>query len=396
MESFSTDKPTYRVQGIDILRGLVMVIMALDHTREFFHADAYMHDPLDLKTTSPVLFLTRWITHFCAPVFVFLAGTSAYLQLKRKTRSELSRFLISRGIWLILVEIVLMGFLMTLDPGYTYLVLSVLWAIGISMVLLGLMVFLPHWVILMAGLIIVFGHNLLDPYEKGQQLLPAWYQLLHRPSVLPVSEQFFIGNFYPFPVWTGVLFLGFSFGRLFKEDKPGRLRLKIAVTGAIVLGIFILLRAFNVYGDPSNWERQKTFLYSLFSFVNTNKYPPSLLFLTMTIGPALLLLAAFGNGSGRIGSFLKVYGRVPFFFYILHFLLIRILSVIAFMLNGHTFKEGAAGVPGFPFKFIIPGEGFSLGVVYLVWIFVVLLFYPLCKWFGKYRKENPKWWLSYF
>lgn len=373
-----------------------MVIMALDHTREFFHADAYMHDPLDLQTTSPVLFLTRWITHFCAPVFVFLAGTSAYLQLKRKSKPELRKFLISRGLWLILVEIVLMGFLMTLDPGYTYIILSVLWAIGFSMVLLGLMLFMPYWIILLVGLVIVFGHNLLDPFEKGRVIFPVWYQLLHRPSVIPLAENFFLGNFYPFLVWTGVLFLGYAFGKVFDEDNATRLRLKIAVIGAVVVGIFVLFRGFNIYGNPLDWQRGKNFLFSIFSFVNTNKYPPSLLFLAMTIGPALLLLAFLRKGNSRVGQFLKVYGRVPFFFFILHFFLIRLLSVIAFMMNGHSFREGAEGVPGFPFKFQVPGEGYSLAVVYLVWIFVVLILYPLCRWFGKYRQEHPKWWLSYF
>lgn len=385
----------YRIESIDLLRGLVMIIMALDHTRENFHALAYTGDPLNLQTTTPVLFLTRWITHFCAPVFVFLSGTSVFLQSLRKSKAALSSFLIKRGLWLILVELSIMTFAVTFDISYSIFILVVIWAIGLSMVLLGLAIWLPFKMILAIGLLIVFGHNSLDFWEARQGgSYSIWYSFIHRPGIYPLSEDHALGIFYPFLPWVGVMFLGYCFGK-FYEGHITKTKNIIVYIGVGAMLLFMMLRWSNVYGDPLPWSPQKNALLGFFSFINTQKYPPSLLFICMTLGPALIFLGLAGNIRNRIQEIITVYGRVPFFYYILHFYLLHGISMILFLVRGHSWKEGVEGVPGFPFKFIIPGEGYSLGIVFFVWIAVVIALYPACKWFSEYKRTNKKWWLSY-
>ncbi len=384
-----------RFDSIDILRGLVMIIMALDHTRDFFHISAWSDDPLNLQTTSPVLFLTRWITHFCAPVFVFLAGSSIWFQGTKKTKKELSLFLIKRGLWLILVEIVIFNFAFSFDPSYTTIALQVIWAIGGSMVILGLMIWLPFHIILLIGSAIVFGHNTLDLYEAKRSDFTLIYSLLHRPGVFPISEGHSIFAFYPILSWCGLMIMGYCFGKLFTFYKGAQRNRILTWLGLGIILFFIALRAANIYGNPRPWSHQNDFLFTIFSFVDTHKYPPSLLYMCMTIGPAILFIRWFGKIKNRITDIIMVFGRVPFFYYILHFFLIHFLCMLFFLMRGHTFKEGIhTGFSMLP-NFIVNNEGYSLAAVYGIWIFVVVLLYPLCKWFSTYKKTHSQWWLSY-
>jgi uncharacterized membrane protein len=385
----------YRVNSIDLLRGLVMIIMALDHTRDFFHVQAFTDDPLNLSTTTPALFFTRWITHFCAPVFVFLVGTSAYLQGQRKSKGELSSFLVKRGHWLIIIELTVITLGITFDVQYSHLILQTIWAIGISMVLLGLAIWLPFTAILAIGLLIVFGHNLLDAAEASRngQVGVLW-SLLHRQSIVPLSSNHTLMILYPFLSWTGLMFLGYVLGRLFSTSVQPSLRKKtLTALGLGAIALFILLRSGNFYGDPLPWSPQKDVLYSTFSFINTQKYPPSLLFLCMTIGPALLFLAFVGKAQSRMAKIITVYGRVPFFYYVLHFYLLHFLTTLFFMARGHSFSEGLNSP--LRLKFVKPGEGLELWQVYLVWLTVVAALYPVCKWFSTFKQHHKQWWLSY-
>lgn len=372
-----------------------MIIMALDHTRDFFHAPAFTEDPLNLQTTTPFLFFTRWITHFCAPVFVFLSGTSAYLQGMRKTKKELSRFLVTRGLWLIFAEVLIITLAITYNIYFPVIIFQVIGAIGISMFLLGLLIWLPYAAILIIGLGIVFGHNLLDAWEAAQgQNLPGWYYPLLKPTFVPITEHLSLQIFYPFLPWTGIMIIGYCFGKLYRPGVENRNR-KVFLTGASMILLFVLLRWSNVYGDPQDWSAQKNTLYTIFSFIDTEKYPPSLLYTCMTLGPALVFLSLTERIRGRLVDIITVYGRVPFFYYVLHFYIIHGVSAILFLSRGHSVSEGMNAVRELPLKFIIPGEGYSLGIVYLVWILIVVFLYPLCKWYSEYKRRNKSWVLSY-
>jgi uncharacterized membrane protein len=393
-QSSPLQKRSYRIESIDLLRGLVMIIMALDHTRDFFHQASNIDDPLNLATTTPFLYFTRWITHFCAPVFVFLSGTSVYLQSLRKTKKQLSVFLITRGSWLILVELFVMNFAFSFDVYYPIVFLQTIWSIGISMIFLGLAIWLPFTAILTAGLIIVFGHNLLDFYEKGLQSDPGFlYSLLHRQGLYTLWKGHNLFILYPFLAWTGLMFLGYCFGRIFQKTTPSQRMKILTILGGSVILFFIALRASNVYGDPGHWTTQKNGTYTFLSFMNVQKYPPSLLYLCATIGPAILFLAWAGNAKSRLSKIITIYGRVPFFYYIIHFYVLHFLSMILFFARGHSFKEGWNSP--LPFKFILPGDGYNLLTVYLIWISVVAALYPLCKWFSQYKQTHKQWWLSY-
>lgn len=388
-------QPLTRINAIDLLRGIVMIIMALDHTRDYFHSEAFTGDPLNLATTSPFLFFTRWITHFCAPVFVFLSGTSAYLQGLRKPRKQLSLFLIKRGLWLILVEVLIMTLGITFDIHYSTIILQVIWTIGISMFILGLVIRLPFSVVLAIGLLIVAGHNLLDYYESSHTGdFPVWYQFLHRQGGFALSDTTTVMIFYPFLPWTGVMILGYCFGRFYLSDILNRHKRSMALGAALVI-VFIILRSINLYGNPFPWATQKTSLYTFLSFINAHKYPPSLLFICMTIGPSLILLGLVGETENRLTKAVTVFGRVPLFYYIIHFYVLHLFSAIAYLMRGHTVDEGLKGAAGSPFKFLAPGEGYGLAVVYAVWIVLILLLYPLCKWYAAYKAEKKKWYLSY-
>jgi len=386
-----------RIGSIDTLRGLVMVIMALDHVRDFFHITAFTQDPTNLNTTTPALFFTRWITHFCAPVFVFLAGTSAYLLGQKRTKKELSAFLIKRGLWLIIAEITLVGLGWTFDPLFHGAMLQVIWAIGCSMILLGVLIYLPFKIVVATGLIIFLGHNVFDLVPTPQQgvggvLIKAFFTA--RGSFYELPSNRFIGFLYAILPWASVMILGYGFGYFYRAEVSMEQRRKwLLLLGSGVIALFIIFRFIEAYGDPRHWTPQKNGLFTFLSFINTNKYPPSLEYLCMTLGPAIIVLALIENVQNRLTAFLSTFGRVPFFYYILHIYLIHFLCVAAFFITGHSTNEIAD--KNSPFLFRPANFGFSLPVVYLIWIFAVTLLYPLCRWYNKYKATHNKWWLSY-
>jgi uncharacterized membrane protein len=386
-----------RIESIDVLRGIVMVIMALDHVRDYFHQSG---DPLDLATTTPLLFFTRWITHFCAPVFVFLSGTSIYLQSLRKTKKVLQSFLIKRGLWLIFIEIVVISFAWTFNPHYNIIVFQVIWAIGISMVLLGLLIRLPLNVILITGLIIVFGHNLLDIPESAPGFKAGfWWDLLHHGffAAYPISQSHVLLILYPFVPWVGLMMMGYCSGVFFSQKfTVGQRRKTLNRVGIGLIVLFIALRFTNGYGNPQQWHIQKNGLFTFLSFINVQKYPPSLLYMCMTIGPAFLLLLFFEKIKNGFTAAIKIYGRVPFFYYVAHLYLIHIASAVFVFIKGHSLAEATTINGDLPFYFLAEKDGYSLLVVYIVWAAVVIALFPLCKWYDHYKTHHrEKWWLSY-
>ncbi len=398
-----------RIQSIDILRGIVMVIMALDHVRDFFYnADvsgggaSVAMDPTNLATTTPVLFFTRWITHYCAPIFIFLAGTSVFLMSRKKTKAELSAFLIKRGFWLVFVEMIIITFGWTYNPLFSLVILQVIWAIGISMVFLGLLIRLPFWLVFALGLIIVFGHNLLNDPEltsklKGKFLPDLLYysEFSIYPKDMSLSHHIII--VYAFVPWLGVMMLGYCFGKLYQQtiDRAWRKKMLLSM-GTILVLLFIFIRMMKGYGDPVPMSEQpRGSLFTFLSFLNVNKYPPSLAFLCMTLGPAMIVLALIENIQNKVTDFFRVYGRVPMFYYIIHFYIIHTVAIVVFFAQG--FSASDIVTQGNPFLFKPPGFGFGLPGVYAVWLFVFLVLYPLCKKYDRYKTKYSaeKWWLSY-
>ena len=387
-----------RVASIDFLRGLVMIIMALDHVRMYFGLGTWYSEPTNLATTTTLLFFTRWITHFCAPVFVFLAGTSAFLYgMRRANVGETALFLLTRGLWLIFVELVIVNFAWTFDITYSFRILQVIWAIGISMVVLSGLVFLPKWMISGIGIVLVFGHNLLDSiHRQGSSAQDVIWYALHQPNSVFIDSTHLINFVYPVLPWIGLMALGYGFGSLYRDDFPVEKRrrwlLRIGV-GAVVL--FIFLRGFNLYGEPHAWEPQSSLVFSLIPFLNTTKYPPSLQFLLMTMGPALICLSAIEPLGKYLPKPVIVFGRVPFFFYILHLYVIHVLALLWLVYQGRDWHQYILSA-----REIMSGTlrdvGLSLGAVYVIWMVVILLLYPICKWYQNYRATNPaKWWLRY-
>ena len=387
-----------RIESIDLLRGFAIVIMALDHVRDYFHADYFLFDPTDMQQTNGALFFTRWITNFCAPVFLFLAGTSAFLIGERKTKRQLSAFLLKRGLWLMLLETVVINFAWSFNPTYPMFRLQVIWALGLSMVFMSALVYLPYKVILALGLIILFGHNLLDNIHATGNTLPdfLWGQLHER-------KRFAIGNRiiatgYPILPWLGIMALGYCFGAFYTKKVEAAFRKRYLVTlGVVVIALFIVLRGINRYGDMSPWMMQRTTILTICSFFNASKYPPSLMYTLMTLGPSLIVLAFIEKPLNKLGKIIIVFGRVPLFFYILHLFLIHALATVAVVLSGRPWTDmisitnlNARDSPW------LKGYGFNLGQTYLVWLLVVVLLYPLCKWYDRYKTNHKeKWWLSY-
>jgi uncharacterized membrane protein len=379
-----------RLESIDVVRGVIMILMALDHTRDFFGIPG--QSPTDLASATAALFLTRWITYFCAPVFFLLTGTGAYLSLRRKSPRELSRFLFTRGLWLIFLEVVLLRcFAYQFNVDYRVTMLLVLWALGWAMITLAALVRLPASVVTAFGVLLIAGHNLLDAVQSAN---PLW-SILHAPGFVLNTPEHVVFVAYPLIPWIGVTAVGYGLGQVYGWDADRRrsflLRLGVALSLA-----FLVIRGLNAYGDPSHWMRQKTAAFTALSFLNTIKYPPSLLFLLMTLGPALVFLGLVDRRTPRTLRPALVIGKVPLFYYVLHFALIHLLAVITCTLrygSAHWMFE-SLDLAHYPFT-APPGWGYSLPVVYLVWAFVVIAMYPLCLWFAALKQRRSDAWLSY-
>jgi uncharacterized membrane protein len=389
-----------RITSIDALRGLVMIIMALDHVRDFIHRGAMSGSPTDLATTTPLLFFTRWITHICAPVFMLTAGMGAYLWWQRgRSRRELSWFLLTRGVWLMVLEITVMRLAYNFSFSGQYpLLLIVLWALGACMIAMAALVWLPLPALATVSLAAIAGHNLLDgiaPARLGA-LAGAW-TVLHQPGVVPFPGMVvFVA--YPLVPWVAVMALGFCLGPAYRWEAPRRERL-LLTAGLAATAAFVVLRGLDAYGDPAPWTAQRSAVHTLLAFLNTTKYPPSLLFLLMTLGPALLLLAWLDRRVIRPSNPLVVFGRVPLFYFVLHFFLAH-LAVLALSLLEYgraAWGFGLNPVPsmGGPKELFPPAFGWSLGVVYLVWAVVVVALYPVCRWFAGVKARRRDWWLGY-
>ncbi len=386
-----------RIVSIDLLRGVVMILMVLDHVRDYFHAYSYQFDTLDLDHTSAAIFFTRWITHFCAPVFMFLAGISAFLYGAKRSRKELSFFLFTRGLWLVLAELFIVNFGWTFDPFYRVYILQVIWAFGICMIVLSVLVYLNRQLLLLIGILLIAGHNLLDgvhvPGNGGEAF---FWSFLHDQRLFSLGHSTVLVG-YPILPWIGIITMGYCFGPLYSPDQDPAKRKRTLLSlglGAIVL--FVLLRFSNVYGDPSRWSEQRSGLYTFLSFLKVTKYPPSLLYTLITLGPALVFLAF---AEGKLNAFtekISTFGRVPMFYYLVHIFFVHLLAVIAVVATGHAWTDmvvttWVTNSPG------LKGYGFNLATVYLVWAATVILLYPLCNWFDKYKRSHQasQWWLSY-
>jgi uncharacterized membrane protein len=393
-----TTRQTNRIESIDFLRGLVMIIMALDHVRMYFALGTWYAEPTNLATTTPLLFFTRWITHFCAPVFVFLAGTSAFLYGRKKTTvKETAWFLFKRGLWLMFAEIVIVNFAWTFDITYSFIILQVIWAIGLSMVVLSALVFLPGWLIFIIGMILVFRHNLLDAINmQGSSMQDVIWHVLHQPGTIFIDSTRFVNVVYPVLPWIGLMALGYIFGTFYRKEFPAEQRRHwLFALGVSATLLFIVLRGFNWYGEPREWLMLSTPVFRLMSFLNTTKYPPSLHFLLMTMGPALILLAAIEHLQNRLLKPVVTFGKVPFFFYVVHLYLIHGLAMLFLIYRGRDGSEYILSSAGIR-SGTLSSFGLSLGTVYVIWMLVVVLLYPICRWYQKYREDNPsKWWLSY-
>jgi uncharacterized membrane protein len=378
-----------RLESVDVVRGVIMIIMALDHTRDFFGVPG---SPTNLATASVALFFTRWITNICAPVFFLLTGTGAWLSLRRRSKSELSRFLLTRGLWLIFLDLVLFRCLaVQFNFDYHITVITVLWALGWAMIVLSALVHLPPAVVTAFGVVMIITHNLLDSIKSAN---PLW-TILHSPNILLATPGHVVFLAYPLIPWIGVTAAGYGLGQIYSWEPPRRKAFLVRLGFGLTVA-FAVVRAINLYGDPSRWAAQPTHIYTALSFLNTTKYPPSLLFLLMTLGPALLLLRAVDAHTPRPLQPALIIGKVPMFYYLLHFAFIHLLAVVicyARYQHVHWMFE-SPDLAHFPIT-QPPGWGLTLPLVYLLWAFVVLAMYPLCRWYAavKQRSSNPM--LSY-
>jgi uncharacterized membrane protein len=373
-----------RISSIDLLRGIVIVLMALDHVRDYFMG--VQVSPTDLAQTNGLLFATRFVTHFCAPVFILLAGMSAYLSSKRCTKGELARTLVTRGLWLIVLEWTVVTFAWTFNFKYQLgLIMQVIWAIGVSMIVLAALIRLPVWAIGLFGFVLCYGHNLLDGVKPD--VFGAWaplWKVLHVQGPTPFGYVH-----YPLIPWVGVMAIGYALARLYDTAAPHRRRVLVTL-GVTALVTFVLLRATNFYGDPRAWSVQADLTHTVISFMNVTKYPPSLLYLLVTLGPALIALAALESVRGRIAAIFETFGSVPLFFYILHIMLAHLAAGLVAMMLGY-----GTGVLGNFFLFF-PGDwGLSLGAAYLAWIWLVVTLYPACVWFASLKRRRRDGWLIY-
>jgi uncharacterized membrane protein len=398
-----------RMDSVDLLRGIVMVIMMLDHTRDYVAAGTFQFDPTDLTRTTPAFFFTRWITHFCAPTFVFLAGASIYFQRARGMPvGELSKFLVKRGLWLIVLEFTVLKWLMwyNFNPGYLA-TLQVIWVIGISMIAMAALVHLPLRAVALFGIATIVLGNLLDPIQiqawtGPESPVPSWpgklWMLIHQAGPMPVAG--FPGPMvlamYTFVPWVGVMATGYGFGVIYEWEAERRRRFLVRV-GLATIAAFFIVRAINVYGDPAPWKSQARAVMTVVSFFNVTKYPVSFQFLMMTLGPAMLLLAWLERVDvrGRLAGIFVTFGRVPLFYYLLQWVMAHTMGIVLALAAGkssvaHYFKNPPDAYTTAP-----PDAGFSLGVTWIAWLVGVALLYPLCRWYAGVKGRHKESWLKY-
>src|SRR5450759_2290777 len=378
-----------RINSIDITRGLVMVIMALDHVRDFMHTTSMNQSPTDMQTTTTLLFMTRWVTHLCAPTFVFLSGVSAYLSFRRNNNiPESKAFLLKRGIWLVILEFTFINFALWYDIHFRLMIMEVIAAIGLSFIVLSFLLKVPSRIIGIAGLLIIFCHNLLQGIPIPENPISIFFSsILFRPFMMKISPGFSFFTAYPLIPWLGIMLAGFASGELFEIQSEKRNKIFLRI-GLAALSLFVIIRFINIYGDPSLWAHQKSALFTFLSFINTTKYPPSLLFTLLFLGITFLLLFISDKVNNRFTEILSVYGRVPLFYFIIHLFIIHSLMFVMLFLQGFGSKDLLFGVfnNGRPKT----GGGVELPVIYIIWLSVVLLLYPVCKWYGRYKDEHKE------
>jgi uncharacterized membrane protein len=381
-----------RITSINTARGVVMIIMTLDHIRDFIHIDSLGRNATNLATTSTGLFFTRWITHLCAPTFMFLAGVSAFLTLQRAGLQETRKFLLSRGLWLILLELTIINFGIWWDVHFNVFMFNVIAAFGTGFIVLGLLIKLPVKAIGIIGLLIIATHNLapLVPFAETSMIKKVLMPFL-APGAIPLGQgRIFLMAYPPIP-WLGILFVGFATGRFFLVDVFNR-RSVFLKTGSIAILLFICIRFINIYGDSVGWSHQKNNLFTVLSFINVTKYPPSLDFCLLFLGILFLILSVIENVDNRFTRFAMVYGKVPLFYFLIHWYIIHPVMFIMVFMQG--FKTSDLQF-GFNFGRPKEGSGLPLWGVYLIWIGTVLLLYPVCKWYGRYKASHNHWWLKY-
>jgi uncharacterized membrane protein len=379
-----------RLPSIDIVRGLVIVIMALDHVRDI--TSAPQGYALSFVGAPWPLFFTRWISHFCAPTFVFLAGVSAFLYGTRgRSKSELSRFLLSRGLWLVFVEIFLVTSAWNLNLyGENHLVwLQVIWVLGLSMMILGLLVWLPVPAIAIMAVVLIAGHNLLDDIQPASDQASTLWRILHMQGALPAITAVNTYVLYPLIPWPGVMALGFVIGPIFLAESRWRVRRLIAAGATLTLA-FLVFRLLQLYGEPRPWMVRDTISATLVDFFDVTKYPPSLQYLMMTLGPVLILLGLLEHAKGRMAGVFLVFGRVPFFFYVIHLYVIHLCAVAIAVALGFSASSVMVIFYYYPKNF-----GIGLPAVYALWVMVVAALYPLCRKFAELKARRRDWWLSY-
>ncbi len=381
-----------RISTIDTVRGLVMVIMALDHLRDLLHIPALTQDPTNLATTTAPIFLTRLVTHLCAPTFVFLAGTSVYLSIRKDgdlradRLADRSRFLLKRGLVLILLEVTVINFAFWTDIQFRSMMLQVIFVIGCGLVLLSWLIRFQARTLLMVGLAIVFLHDLLlflPPFTDLAARL-GW-SVFVRTDFFPLSPNFALLVGYPIIPWFGIMLLGYGCGPLFTRPVAER-KTRLLRFGLGALLLFLTLRFLNSYGDPAPWSVQKSELFTVLSFLNVSKYPPSLLYAALTLGVMFVLLALFDGANNWLSQRLAVYGKVPLFYYLIHWYLVKGAMIVMFLIQGYSMGDMTIGIMSFGRP---AGAGVTLPVVYAIWLALVVALYPLCAWYGRYKAQHP-------
>ncbi len=386
-----------RIESIDILRGIVMILMALDHVRDYFHQYSFFYDPTDWHNTSPVLYFTRIVTHVCAPSFVFLSGISAFLSRQHKSKKEESIYLITRGLWLIFLEMTVVNFGWFFNPFFPCQIFQVMWALGFSMICLAGLIYLPQKFIFLIAVILIGGHNAFDDYHipGNGAVAIIWGFLMQYKQFTIFNTHCYIA--YSAVPWLGTMALGYSLGYLFTKNCSLKQRNSILLSvGACFLVIFFILRSINGYGDPYKWTHQGNLAHTFFSFMKLSKYPPSLDFLLLTLSFAILFLRFSDRPLNIITKRIAVLGRVPMFFYLVHIYLIHILAVFAANSTGYSWRNMVGLKSWVLLEPSLKGYGFSLLTVVIIWLSIIVVMYQLCKWYDKYKRRNRgKWWLSY-